>query len=149
MGSCKKVEGQYPIQWPKGSNFVYPSTLIIKHYQSLYFYGSLEPGIDLFSDPALEHKSTGWFIMIDKKFELYAWARIQAVSLLRWIFSIEILTFGYFASKNSKEFHVFFKFQEYFETKILKMCKIYWKIRINPMPVSFCKHLWNKRLGIY
>ena len=43
-----------------------------------------------------------------KKFELRA--RIQAVSLERYTFSNEFLTFSNFASKNSMEFHVFLKF---------------------------------------
>ena len=48
--------------------------------------------------------------MIEIKFELHTRARIQAVSWERCTFSNEILTFCNCASKNAKEFNVFFKF---------------------------------------
>ena len=67
----------------------------------------------------------GWFIMI----ELHIQARIQAVSWERCTFSNEILTFWNCASKNSKEFHVFFKFGINFGAQILKIYKVHWKSR--------------------
>ena len=64
---------------------------------------------------------TGWFIMIEIKFELHTRARIQAVSWERCTFSNEILTFCNCASKNAKEFNVFFKFGGNFDAWILKI----------------------------
>ena len=55
--------------------------------------------------------------MIEKKFELHARARIQAVSRARGIFFNEILTFLNSASKDSKKFHVFLKFGGNFDVQ--------------------------------
>ena len=63
--------------------------------------------------------------MIDKKFQLHAQARIQAVILKRCIFSNEILTFQNYAFKNYKEAPVYFKYSRNFDAKILKICKMY------------------------
>ena len=44
-------------------------------------------------------------------------------------------TFWSCVSKNSKKFHVFFKFVWNFHAQILKICKIHWKLRVRQTPV--------------
>ena len=106
--------------------------------------------------------NTGCFIMKVKKFELHTRARIQAVIWERCTFSNEILTFWNCAFKNSKEFHVFFRFGRNFDAQILKICKIHWKlmfskkirisipakfdIYVHETPWNFWKHNF-KRIG--
>ena len=90
--------------------------------------------------------TTGCFIMKVKKFELHTQARIQAVSWERCTFSNEILSFWNCACKNSKEFHVFFKFCMNFDAQI---DKIHWKLRIKQMSVFFCEYPCNKSSVLY
>ena len=93
-------------------------------YKMLQIFMKVSWGLD---GPSSAQTGTGtefYYRVIEIKFELHTRALIQAVSWEKCTFSNEILTFLNCTSKNSKKFHVCFKFGGNFDAQILKMCKM-------------------------
>ena len=103
-----------------------------------------------------DNESTGWFIMIEKKFDLHTRAKIQALSWERCTFSNGILPLWNCAFKNPEEFHVVFKFGGNYDAQIFKIYKLHWKLGIKQKvsivlrisPQQKIGSLWNFKLKL-